>query len=215
LAEHPALAAAREGDYKAARCVVHDLCGPIHFDVVPDFITPVLALDETDLFNALPLALAEHIADCCGAKLCMSVKRGNVYVTLHDSALNRFFSQAEFVGDVPQGKHILVDDTVHFGSTLANLRGYITAQGGTVLSASSLAAGAFSTNLVPDSSLISTLKTRYGHEISLIEEVFHFPVECLTSREAYYLFGLSDLNGFRDPSAGASRTLFTPPESSP
>jgi len=205
LAAHPAFTQARAGDFDAARHVVRDLYRRTQYISPPDFIVPVLAKDDAGHWNALPLALAEAIAADCGAEIVNEVVRLDAYAPA-DAAVNRLFDQADFVGSVEKGTYYIVDDVANFGSTLANLRGYLGTNGGTVVAASVLAAGIFSTTLAPDPAIITQLRRRYASEAAIIEDAFTYPLEFLTNREAYYLFGLQNLDSFRDPRAAVTRS---------
>jgi predicted amidophosphoribosyltransferase len=207
MKRHHAYAEAKLGDLRAARAVVRDLLRPQKIDWRPDYIAPVLHLDANERWNAIPLALAEHLAATTGAKLHPTIVQDND--TRHTGAdgIHRLTKQPSFVGIVSKGSYMIVDDVVTFGSTLANLRGHIETNGGKVAAASTLAAAIFATKLTPDSATISTLKNRFRRELPIIPEKLGFPAECLTNKEAHFVHGLTTLESIKNPNAPTHRVI--------
>ena len=63
-------------------------------------------------------------------------------------AQTRILGQPMFSGTIQPGSRVLiVDDVVTYGSTLANLRGWLEQQGATVVGATTLAGGFSGTKL--------------------------------------------------------------------
>lgn len=201
LEKHPAYAAATKGDLRAARVVVADLFKPHVVTVRADFVAPVIKFDVNEHWNALPLAFAYRLAVHAGARVLPTIVQTNVIHRSGANSIYQLLDQPTLAGKVPSGTYLIVDDVVSLGSTLANLRGHIETHGGRVIAASTLSAAIFATKMAPDLPLISSLKRRFGHELSLIPEKLGFPPECLTSKEAHFVNGLANLVSFRNPLA--------------
>lgn len=205
---HPAYAEAKEGNLKAARIVVRELFKAEAPLPRSDYVAPVVQLDVRQHWNALPMALALQVAERTGARIVPTIVQKNVVYHTAADASQRVARQPEFTGVVPRGTYVLVDDVVTFGSTLANLRGHIELHGGKVVAASTLASGIFAARLKPDPAVLHSLQERFGHELALTTRTLGFPPGCLTSKEAWFLRGLSQLAGLRGegaPSAGAGQ----------
>ena len=93
-------------------------------------------------------ALAKHF----DAYLEIGVRQVNVVSHTFADAQTRILGQPVFIGKIGKGAHVLiVDDVVTYGSTLANLRGWLERQGAVVFGAPTLAAGFGGTKLaLPD-----------------------------------------------------------------
>gem|GEM_PF-4489309 len=75
----------------------------------------------------------------------------------------RLARQPDFEGAVTQGRdYVLVDDFVGMGGTLANLRGFIEAQGGKVVAAVTLTGKPYSAKLALDAEQLQKLREKHG-----------------------------------------------------
>ena len=73
----------------------------------------------------------------------------------------RLARQPDFEGAVTQGRdYVLVDDFVGMGGTLANLRGFIEAQGGKVVAAVTLTGKPYSAKLALDAEQLQKLREK-------------------------------------------------------
>jgi hypothetical protein len=121
----PAYGAAKRGDHAAAREALRPLVKP---DKVPwpfDAVVPVTQFDR-DHQNALPGVYAHFLAAHRGAAVLTSVYQDKVVSHTGADARSRLLAQPTFGGEVRPGLRVLiVDDVASFGSTLANLRGWL------------------------------------------------------------------------------------------
>jgi hypothetical protein len=134
---HPDYAAAKAGDADAAVRLVAATLDQNVVDLVRSWspvaapvLLPVHALEETGV-NAIPLALAEELGRRLGWPVSTSVIQVNVVGHTGATGYARLARQALFDGDVlPDADHVLVDDFIAQGGTLANLRGHVLEAGG-------------------------------------------------------------------------------------
>lgn len=83
--------------------------------------------------NRIPSAMAQWLHGEFGGGVDRSIVQINRVGHTGSSGWNRLAHQALFDGEVVAGsRHLLVDDFVGQGGTLANLRGYILGKGGRV-----------------------------------------------------------------------------------
>ena len=207
LATHVDFAAATSGDMPAARRLVASVYRPRVGAWRVDYVAAVLSYDLLGRFNALPLAFGERVALETQAQLVPTIVQDNRPLTDSPSGIDQLTYQPSFSGSVPKGSYVIVDDVLKFGSSLANLRGHIAVHGGSVSFASSLATSLFAATLAPDPHLIQDLKKRFRHELEQIPASVGFPVDCLTSREAYFCLGLRNLDALRNPAAPIHRVI--------
>jgi hypothetical protein len=207
LSGHAAYAEAKAGDFRAARLVAAECTRADVLTWRPDFIVPVLRLEAPGKWNPLPLALAERLALLTGAKVVTSVVQTNPPPAGSPDAIEQLLQQPVFDGAMPKGTCLIVDETVELGSALANLRGYIESRGGEVAAATTFTARMFASRLRPDPATFTSLKRRFGHELSLVPEKLGFPLEQLTHKESLFLNGLTTLDAIRDPLAPTHRVV--------
>lgn len=211
MKSHPAYDEAKCGDTKAARLLVRSFFKP---EVVApaagasiDYVVPVMQLDVGQRWNALPLEFARAAARTLKARILPLIVQDNIVHHTGADSLHRLIGQPSFTGKVLPGNYLIVDDVVTFGSTLANLRGWIEANGGHVVLASTLSAAIFSTKLVPDWSLTTGIKERFQNDLASLTESLGFPVDLLTQREARFVAGLKNLNAIRTPGTATHHTV--------
>ena len=202
---HPDSAAARSGDLDRARRVVRLLAKPELVAVRFDHVCPVIPFDVKGGWNALPVALAERIAEHSGATLVPGIIQEKAGEELPTDSITRIIGQSGFVGEAPKGRYLICHDVCTFGSAIANLRGHLMEQGATVVGATALAANVFSATLVPDSTVLSGIAGRFRHELSTITTHLGFEYDRLTAREAYFIYGLKNLECIRNPLAPSHR----------
>lgn len=202
---HPAHASARAGDYRAARQLVRELVKPTTWAGRVDYVCPAVQFDTKGRWNAIPVALAELIAEESGAKLVATVIREKAAADYPSDSVSRIVQQSGFDGKVPKGSYLICHDLCMYGSTLANLRGHIMNQGGDVVGATALAATLFSSNLVPDTTVLMGISARFRNELATITTHLGFDYDRLTSREAYFIYGLKNLECIRNPQAPSHR----------
>ncbi|OAM91884.1 hypothetical protein AW736_26250 [Termitidicoccus mucosus] len=208
LKAHPAYADAKAGDFNAARAVAHALVNPTRFKWRTDFVVPVIKLDRDSVWNALPLGMADAISTFSGAKVVTTVFQSNIVHQSDANAVSRIVNQPLFEGKCPKGSYLIVDDIVSFGSTIANLRGFIESHGGKVAAASTFAAQIFATKLRPDSFTISSILRRFPHADDIIQSTTGgVSAATLTNREANFINGLSQIESIRNPLIPTHRVI--------
>ena len=89
---------------------------------------------------------------------------------------------------------LIVDDVVTYGSTLANLRGWIELQGATVVGATTLAAGFGGTKLALSTAILERLLNQFCTHTETLANKLGFSADCFTNREARFLCGLKHEN---------------------
>ena len=91
--------------------------------------------------NMLAVAYAVRLAKEIGAEVFLGICQSNQVSHTGADAVTRILGQPTFVGQIARGRRVLVvDDVATFGSTLANLRGWIEHQGAHVIRATTLGA---------------------------------------------------------------------------
>jgi hypoxanthine phosphoribosyltransferase len=131
--------------------------------------------------------------------LSLGIVQRNVVSHTGAGAATRILGQPAFMGELEVGSHILVvDDVVTYGSTLANLRGWIQKQGATVVGATTLAAAFGATKLaLPESVYARLVETFPGQSENLANEL-GFTNRCFTNREARFLCSLKRVEDIED-----------------
>ena len=192
----PAYYAAKWGHHRAASLIAHALVQGEKIAAV-DFVVPVIQVDE-GRYNAIPVAFGAVLAKHIGAKLWLDVCQINKVDHTEAGAQDRLQNQPIFGGLPPKGKCLICDDVVTYGSTLANLRGFLISAGAEVLAATAIGAAYGSTKLAPELSLIVKLRRRYGEELERCTKTLGFGSDCLTAREAHFLAGMRTIERVRD-----------------
>ena len=114
---------------------------------------------------------------------------------------------ATFTGAVPAGGEyvLLVDDHIGFGGTLANLRGYIEANGGHVLAITTLTETGGGRKIAVRPETLSVLYSKHGNELDQFwSSVFGYGLDCLTDLEAGYLSRVESFDAIRTRMAEAA-----------
>ena len=211
---HPAYAGAKAGDTAAATNLVHALVDETGISAVRRLLgtveapRPILVSAhayERDGFNAIPAALARLLSECLGVPFDTTVVQTNVVGHTGAGGYGRLARQAAFGGEVEEGReHVMVDDFIGQGGTLANLRGWIETQGGTVVGAVGLTGKPYSAKLNPSEEQLHELRQKHGPDFEKWwREHFGHAFDCLTQSEARYLARSPDADTIRDRLAAA------------
>ena len=211
---HPAYSAAKAGDAVAATKLVHALADETGIsamrqlldaqaDALPMFVSAHAY--ERDGFNAIPAALARLLSERLGIPFDTTIVQTNVVSHTGAGGYGRLARQAAFGGEAAKGgKYVMVDDFIGQGGTLANLRGWIESQGGTVIGAVGLTGKPYSAKLNPSEEQLHELRKKHGaHFEQWWREHFGHAFDCLTQSEARYLARSPDVDTIRDRLAAA------------
>ena len=198
---HPEYAKAKSGDIGAARVLVAELVGQDGFEAVKSLLLrggpgqhalPTLVsahAQERDGINAIPIGLATLLGTRLGLPTEATVVQTNVVSHTGASGYGRLARQARLSGELQPGReHVLVDDFVGQGGTLANLRGWIHDVGGRAIGATVLTDKNYSARLNPSKEQLDALRERHGVELEQWwHDQFGHSFDCLTQSEARYL----------------------------
>ena len=206
---HPAYAAAKAGDAEAATDLVHALVDETGIVAVRRLLgtveaaRPVLVSAhayEREGVNAIPAALAKLLSERLGVPFDTAVVQTNVVGHTGAGGYGRLARQAAFGGEAAKGReHVMVDDFIGQGGTLANLRGWIEKQGGTVVGAIGLTGKPYSAKLNPSEEQLHELRQKHGPDFEKWwREHFGHAFDCLTQSEARYLARSPDADTIRD-----------------
>lgn len=151
---HPAYPAAKQGDGRAAYCLVKENQQKEAVVQVRQLIgqrTPVLvpvhALEKNGV-NAIPEAMASRLENLLDLAIDTEIVQINAVGHTGSDGFHRLANQALFDGIVRRDmEYFLVDDFVGQGGTLANLKGHIETNGGCVIGAVVLTGKPFSARL--------------------------------------------------------------------
>src|SRR6266481_1465148 len=153
---------------------------------VLDFIVPVLQLDAGKQ-NMLAVAYAVRLAKEIGAQVFLGICQSNQVSHTGADAVTRILGQPTFVGQIAGGRRVLiVDDVASFGSTLANLRGWIEHQGAYVIRATTLGATFGGTKLAQPKEALDKLLKKFP-EVETLSRNLGFTLDCFTGRETHFL----------------------------
>lgn len=189
-------AAAKAGDANAALALAVELVSDDAFAPILGasrgrafLFLPVIA-DETAGFNAIPDAMAQVL----GWLMHRPVVAGEIVQTNkvgHTRArtFQRLVTPASFDGPVRRdSNYVLVDDHVGLGGTLANLRGYVEAQGGRVIAMTTLTESREARRISLRPETLAMLRARHGEALDAFRKAqFGYGIDCLTEVEAQNL----------------------------
>lgn len=205
LKAHAAYIAAKSGDPAAAVRLVMDLAEPLADEVKTAIPASVIFVaphaKEASGDNAIPQVLARTLAHATGAEADRDiVQRTRVFHTGADP-MERLNNRARFDGLVRKGAdHVLVDDVMTMGGTLAELAHYIQSEGRAVAGLVVLVNAARSGLLTPAHRLTTLLERRHG---DAIREILQIDPAALTAEEAQYLIGFRTADEIRNRSLAA------------
>lgn len=211
--KHRAYSAAKSGDADAAQELVADALSTAAVQQIGRIVAghTVIAVSahayEQLGVNAIPEVLAEQLRHTNGVDVDASIVQTNVVAHTGADGFSRLARQAAFAGPVHRGAlYFLVDDFIGQGGTLANLRGYIEAEGGIAIGATALTRKPYSAKLKCEPALILALRAKHGKEFEdwWIKEFDH-TFDCLTQSEARYLERSESAVKIRDRIAAAKQ----------
>lgn len=208
---HQSYPAAKSGDAEAARTLVRETVNEEQVEALRRLLNgrkPILVsvhAYESEGVNAIPEAFAEELAFRLGLEIDSGIVQTNVVSHTGASGYGRLARQPVFEGEVSAvAEYVLIDDFVGQGGTLANLRGYIEANGGRVLAAVTLTGQRRSAKLAPETMKLDELRGKHGEEFEKWwQERFGYSFDCLTQSEARYLADSPDADTIRDRIAAA------------
>ena len=211
---HPAYAAAKAGDASAAMNLVHALVDEAGIasvrrllDVQEGALPSLVSAHayEREGVNAIPTALAKLLSKRLSVPFETAVVQTNVVGHTGSDGYGRLARQAVFGGTCERGReYVMVDDFIGQGGTLANLRGWIEKQDGTVVGAVGLTGKPYSAKLSPLKEQLYELRQKHGSDFEKWwREHFGHAFDCLTQSEARYLARSPDVDTIRDRLATA------------
>ena len=167
--------------------------------------------EEASGRNRIPLAYAEILARLLRLETDPEIVQATVANhTNAPSIFHRLVSPPLFSGPVRPGvDYLIVDDTCTAGGTLANLKGFIEANGGRVVAASvvALAQPSRRCDIGLDAVTLRRLERRHPGLSRYWNEAFGYGTDCLTEGEAGHLLRASSVDWIRDRLAAARRDL--------
>lgn len=192
--KHGSYRAAKAGGVDAAVDLVLATLGDTtigslaEFGEMKDPILVSVHAEEAVGVNAIPEVMADMLAKILGWELEQFVVQANVVNHTGANGFARMARQAIFEGEITPGRHyLIVDDFIGQGGTIANLRGHIMQQGGSVIGATVLTGKDYSAILALDSNRLNALRDQHGQLEKWWQERLGFDFECLTASEARYL----------------------------
>ena len=213
---HSEYVASKSGDAEAAAKLVDELVNQRGLVEIRQLLDgkaanpPVLVSAqayERDGYNAIPAALAHLLSELIGIPFDSNVAQINIVGHTGADGYGRLARQAAFGGEVMPGRrYIMVDDFIGQGGTLANLRGWIEGNGGTVVHAAGLTGKPYSARLNPAQEQLDELREKHGPSFEhWWGEHFGHTFDCLTQSEARYLARSPDADSIRNRLAAAMR----------
>ncbi len=208
---HPDYLAAKSGQRAAATRLARDLLPDSAVGGLRDALAgasptlaPVRAIETTGI-NLIPDAMAHYLGRRLGLSVVTTFVQTNTVSHTRANGFHRLVFQPTFAGVVEPGHlYVLVDDHVGLGSTLANLRGHIESNGGSVVSSTTLTASRDSQRLALRPSTLHALREQHGEPLETYwSEQFGFGVDRLTEAEAGYLLRTPSLDAIRAGMAAA------------
>jgi hypoxanthine-guanine phosphoribosyltransferase len=196
---HPLYADAKVGDAKAAEGLILDVLSGVPDSAFEPLIGKrkprLLAVHAVEAagMNAIPRVFARHLAQRFDLLLESGVVQLNRVTHTRADGYHRLAFPAVFDGLLNPADHLLIDDFVGQGGTLANLRGHVEAQGGKVIGAISLAGKRRSTQLRLGAETLQNLRGKHGEQLEeWWTSTFGYGLDRLTESEAGYLFRSDD-----------------------
>jgi hypothetical protein len=161
-------------------------------------LVPVRAI-ETQGINLIPDAMAHHLARALDLTVTTEIVQTNTVGHTRAGGYHRLVFQPTFAGNVERGAdYVLVDDHVGLGATLANLRGHIEAEGGRVITATTMSASRRSEVLALRPETLQSLHEKHGRPLEdLVCDQLGFELDRLTEAEAGYLLRSASLDAIR------------------
>jgi hypothetical protein len=202
---HADYAAAKAGAHGASVRLARDLIATLAVErlraVVAGrrpILVPVRAI-ETQGINLIPDAMAHELARTLDLTVTTEIVQTNTVGHTRAGGYHRLVFQPTFAGNVESGAdYVLVDDHVGLGSTLANLRGHIEAEGGRVIVATTTSASRRSEVLALGPNTLQSLREKHGQPLEdLVRDQLAFELDRLTEAEAGYLLRSASVDAIR------------------
>ena len=201
LEAHPAYLSAKMGNPEAAIQLAKDLIVPdkISFPGI-DAVVPVVRADAGEK-NAIPIAAAAILAQRLNLEPIASITQTNDVGHTKANAPVRILGQPTFAGKIrPYARVLIVDDVLSYGSTIANLRGWIHQQRAVAVGCTCIAAS-FGATVRPIcvEPVADTRAQRpepwslYNGRIKKGEQVRVFPLSNWTELDVWRYIELEDL----------------------
>jgi hypothetical protein len=191
---HPSYLAAKSGDAAHAFTLAFDFLLDSEIEKIGKicsaenaWLLPISA-DEASGFNAIPDGMAAMLSMHANIQIEDEGKivQSNKVAHTHAPGFQRIVTPAEFRGEVIVGRaYFLVDDHAGFGGTIANLRGYVIANGGHVVGCTTLTASPDSKKLAVSKLTLDMIYDRLGDDVDdYWKSRFGHGIDCLTHRES-------------------------------
>lgn len=211
---HPDHAAAKAGDFEAARRLVADLLKPERVAEIarrfPDAIVVPVVEQEKAGVNAIPYAIAEQLQKA-GLKMDDQIHQVGAAKRSGLDAAQRLIARKEFSGDIkPGGKYLLVDDILTQGGTIHEMRHHIANGGADAVGVISLAFSVGSNVISIQPQTITQLAERFGRgKLEKILDDFNISgtIEALTESEGRAILRFQSLDALRNRLTEVSRSL--------
>jgi len=193
--KHADYLAAKSGEIASARRVVEATLNDNMVNALGSIAAssnPVLAsvhAYEAEGINRIPAVFAEVLAERLALRAEAGIVQSNRTGHTGATGYHRLAHPAMFEGEVERGgDYLLVDDFVGQGGTIANLKGFIEARGGTAIGCTTLTGKPWSAKLAPSADTLRKLREKHGGELeSWWEDTFGYGFGFLTESEARYL----------------------------
>jgi len=135
----------------------------------------------------LAVAYALRLGRELGAEVFLGICQSNQVSHTGADGITRTLGQPTFLGQIVPGRRVvIVDDVATFGSTLANLRGWIEHQGAHVVRATTLGATFGGTKLAQSKDAFAKLLEKLP-EVEILSHNLGFTPDCFTARETHFL----------------------------
>ena len=128
------------------------------------FLLPVHAL-ETEGMNVIPRVFARELGKLMELPVAGGVLQINRVSHTGASGYHRLAFPAVFAGNVLPVEYLLVDDFIGQGGTMANLKGFVESNGGSVKGAIALTGKSYSARLRPQEETVAALRRKHGHKL--------------------------------------------------
>ncbi len=210
---HPDYVAGKSGDRIAASRLITDIVNDAAIDQLrlilghrEPLILPVYAI-ETSGRNVIPDVFAHDLAVRLDLRVNTTVIQINLAGHTRAGGFERLARPALFMGPIERGRdYLLVDDHVGMGGTLANLRGHVETNGGTVILMTTLTQSRDSHHIALTQATLLRLREKHGDELERYwRDNFGYGLEALTEPEAGYLLRTPDVERIRNRILAAKR----------
>lgn len=155
--------------------------------------------EEAQGTNRIPVAFAAIIGKSLDIAIDVNIVQSDRPLRSAGDGFYRLANQPSFNGEVQTGKaHLLVDDTITQGGTLATLKGYIEQNGGRVVGIAALTGKQYSAKIALSNKALSTLREKHSDLEQWWHTLFGYGFDGLTESEARYLINADDADTIRN-----------------